>query len=959
LPIALLSMASPQFLPAQNYLIYTDSLQNSWNDWSYFVTRDFNNTAFFHSGTASIAVTLNTGTAWGALSLEHDAPVDTSPYTDLTFWINGGSSGGQQLQVYAELSSGAKPAVALPTLTTNWQQITLSLASLGVANQPNFVRFSIQDRSGLTSVPTYYVDDIMLVTNAVPPPGLTLTAPSNGATFLAPANITLSATVTTNSHTINQVQFYNGSTLLATDPSPPYTATWTNVPAGSYSLFARVTYDGSSTRDSATASVSVFSNTPVTISVDAQLNRHAISPLIYGVAFASSNQLADLNFTMNRSGGNAETRYNWLTNAHNRGGDWYFESIGDNPATPAAAADDFVANSKNGGGQAMLTIPMIGWAPKLATNRGNLASYSIAKYGPQTGNDYWMPDAGTGIGTNTTNHTSWLITTNEPTDANFATNSTFQQAFIQHLTNRWGLSTNAGVRYYLMDNEHSIWFSTHRDVHPVGPTMQEIRDKFFDYASVVKAVDPNALVLAPEEWGWGGYFFSGYDQQNSGNHDRNNNGGWDYCPWLLNQFHQRDTNTNQRLLDYFTLHCYPQGGEGGSDVSTATQLLRNRSTRQLWDTNYVDQSWIGQQPANNILMLIPRMKNWVATYYPGTKIGITEYNWGAEGNINGATAQADVLGIFGREGLDLATRWTAVATTDVVHKAMRMYRNYDNNKSTFGDTSVNAAGPNPDNVSVFAAVRSSDGALTIMVINKQLLGAALSTINLAHFVPAGTAQVWQLTAANTITRLSDLSLTGATLSNSLPAQSITLYVVPAAVLAGPASNPNPANGATGVTFTPSLTWTAGSNAVSHLVYFGANSNAVATVSTNAPEFKGSFNVQAYSPGTLASSGRFYWRVDETAGANINPGLLWSFATAIASSNTFQFAGHVGGGGNFVVSFPSQVGQTYRVERTDGLSPATWNLVTNGVPGTGGTIQILDPGVPSQPQRFYRVILLSP
>ena len=64
------------------------------------------------------------------------------------------------------------------------------------------------------------------------------------------------------------------------------------------------------------------------------------------------------------------------------------------------------------------------------------------------------------------------------------------------------------------------------------------------------------------------------------------------------------------------------------------------------------------QPTNNILMLIPRMKGWVASYYPGTKIGITEYNWGAEGYINGATAQADILGIFGREGLDLATRWT-------------------------------------------------------------------------------------------------------------------------------------------------------------------------------------------------------------------------------------------------------------------------------------------------------------
>ena len=85
----------------------------------------------------------------------------------------------------------------------------------------------------------------------------------------------------------------------------------------------------------------------------------------------------------------------------------------------------------------------------------------------------------------------------------------------------------------------------------------------------------------------------------------------------------------------------------GSDaVDSATELLRNQSTRQFWDTNYVDPSWI-----NSVIALIPRMRSWVSTNYPGTKIGITEYNWGAEPYINGATAQADILGIFGREGL--------------------------------------------------------------------------------------------------------------------------------------------------------------------------------------------------------------------------------------------------------------------------------------------------------------------
>ena len=51
---------------------------------------------------------------------------------------------------------------------------------------------------------------------------------------------------------------------------------------------------------------------------------------------------------------------------------------------PGATADAFVANSKNGGAQPMITIPMIGWMPKLGPGRSILWSYSTNKYGPQT-----------------------------------------------------------------------------------------------------------------------------------------------------------------------------------------------------------------------------------------------------------------------------------------------------------------------------------------------------------------------------------------------------------------------------------------------------------------------------------------------------------------------------------------------------------------------------------------------
>jgi PKD repeat protein len=514
-------------------------------------------------------------------------------------------------------------------------------------------------------------------------------------------------------------------------------------------------------------------NPTATINVDVAANRRAINPNIYGVAHASTQQLTDLNVPLNRNGGNNTSRYNWQVNGDNRGQDWYFQSIGDSSATAGERGDTFIANAKAANAQAMLTIPMVGYVAKLGANRAKLASYSIAKYGAQTGNDWqWFPDAGNGILASN----GQLITWNDPLDANVAADSLFQQGWMQHLVTRWGQASGSGLKYYILDNEHSIWHSTHRDAHPTGATMDEIKLKMLDYGARIKAVDPTALVVGPEEWGWSGYFFSGYDQQYGSEHgwsnlpDRVNHGNADYLPWLLGQIKA----DGRHLLDVFTVHYYPQGGEFSNDTSTGMQQLRNRSTRSLWDPAYVDPTWI-----NDTVKLVPRLRSWADTYYyPGTPIGITEYNWGAEGHINGATTQADILGIFGREGLDLAARWTTPDASTPTYKAIKIYRNYDGSTSAFGDTSVKAAGPNPDNVAAFAAERASDGALTVMVIAKYLTGSTPVSLQLANFQPGPAAQVWQLTSANTITRLADVAVSGGALSTTVPQQSITLFVIP-------------------------------------------------------------------------------------------------------------------------------------------------------------------------------------
>ncbi len=90
-------------------------------------------------------------------------------------------------------------------------------------------------------------------------PAVALVGPTNGSSFNAASNITLIASVITNgNHTIDKVQFYNtNATLVGEVIAPPYTYQWAGMQAGSYSVFARASYDGSGSVDSAPVSLTV------------------------------------------------------------------------------------------------------------------------------------------------------------------------------------------------------------------------------------------------------------------------------------------------------------------------------------------------------------------------------------------------------------------------------------------------------------------------------------------------------------------------------------------------------------------------------------------------------------------------------------------------------------------------------------------------------------------------------
>ncbi len=526
-----------------------------------------------------------------------------------------------------------------------------------------------------------------------------------------------------------------------------------------------------------------------TLAVDATANRHAISPDIYGINDYSDYGLANLvRVGVRRWGGDATSRYNWQNDTYNSAGDYYFENYA-YPTGSVSQFDSFVETGLSTGTKRLGTIPMNGWLPK---TRDNVCGYSVAKYGAQQTVDVYHPDCGNGY----LPDGKTKITNNDPSDTSVLYDQTFSQQWIEHLISQYGTAQRGGVQIWSLDNEPEWWFAVHMDIHPSPSTYDEMIAKGQTYAAAIKQTDPTALVSGPVAAGWSGMLYSAADFQSGWDTapylfydnpiDRNAHGGAPFVEWYMQQMRNYETAHGLRLLDYVDVHAYiaPSGiafGERGDDANTA---LRLTSTRVFWDPNYAspdgstpDTGYPNGEPP----YLVPRMKQWVANDYPGTKTAITEYNWGALDDVTGAVAQADILGIFGREGLDLATLWSPpdARKPDPGVFAFEIFLNYDGNGNQFGETSVGATTSNPDQVSIFGAQRS-DFALTVLLLNKTAT-AVNAPVSVGNFAAAGTAQSWQYSAANLteIERGADLPVSSGAVTPSLPAYSMTLLVIPA------------------------------------------------------------------------------------------------------------------------------------------------------------------------------------
>jgi uncharacterized protein (TIGR03437 family) len=573
------------------------------------------------------------------------------------------------------------------------------------------------------------------------------------------------------------------------------------------------------------------------LSIDAHANVHAISPDIYGINFfwtlpaltdpaysAALCAALALRPTARRWGGDSTSTYQWKFDVENLADDWFYELL-PNPVvedTSACASGLPVTTSFNqyadlartSGGKILATVPALGWLPNVQPEMGSqmLCSYPVAQYGPQCAEDPYAQNypytCGNGVVYAPDCSTNPVyIADNNPSFDYAPSAPSFQAQWIEQMLTRYGQGNQGGIAIWSLDNEPIWWDSTHRDIHPKPNTYDELFSVDLQYAQAIKQADPTALVSGPVNDNWASLWESKTDieagwsspggEWYSNPIDRNAHNGTPLLTWYLQQFSQYDQQHGQRLLDYVDMHAYIAPGVLNDAVNGVTppetpavQALRLESTREFWDPTYIDSGdyWI-VDPNNNGAPIapyyIPRVEQIIQQTYPGTKLAITEYNWYALDTVNGALAQADLLGIFGAYGLDLATLWGPPAPTDPGAYAFQIYRNYDGIGGAFGETGVQGVSGDQSQLAIYAAVRS-DLNLTAMVINKTG-GALTSTLSLANFQAGPKAQVWEYSGANlgAIVAQPGIATGGNNLSATFPANSITLLVIPPATFPVP------------------------------------------------------------------------------------------------------------------------------------------------------------------------------
>jgi hypothetical protein len=480
---------------------------------------------------------------------------------------------------------------------------------------------------------------------------------------------------------------------------------------------------------------------------------HLISDLIYGTN--SSADAANTRQTVMRAGGNRWTAYNWETNASNAGSDYMFQNDNflSSSHDPAAPVLDLITQATAANAAAIITIPIVDYVAGDANGGGDVHA---------TGSDYLTKR----FKQNKADKGSAVAATPDVGDG-----AVYQDELVSYLKAH---APSGSRTLFSLDNEPDLWSSTHAEVHPDPVTYAELWERNQRFATTIKRVWTDAKVL-----GFVSYGFNGLVTLQSAS----DASGRDFVDFYLDQAKAAEQSAGKRLIDYLDFHWYPEAQGGGVRVteqnnSADVVAAREQAPRSLWDMGYVENSWIANDYLKGPVYILSRLTKQIGDHYPDTKLAITEWNYGGGNHISGTIASADVLGVFGREHIDLATFWPLAMDESFTYAAFRAFRNYDGAGATFGDVSVPATTSDVSSVTVYASLHSSaTDDVVLIAINKATSDKSVA-LRLAH--PTTFAKLSSYRVAGASTEIAKQADQTSTAKNAwkltLPAQSVSVLV---------------------------------------------------------------------------------------------------------------------------------------------------------------------------------------
>ncbi len=502
-----------------------------------------------------------------------------------------------------------------------------------------------------------------------------------------------------------------------------------------------------------------------------------ISPLVYGVnAFAAWNQTTK--WGLLRWGGDGMTDWNWTNNQGNSAADYCFwqgnEGGGATLAGTVATGTPSVATAQAGGSASLVTVPIVDYVASSAITNNVWSGSTPACPGAPAcsgggGNGYAM-DVGNLVFASTTPSSPAFVANKPSKGSAFCTSTTgscavsttgavFQDEFVNYMKVTYG--AGAGPVLFMLDNEPNYWPSTHPEIWPhtgtpgcgtTGTvTFDDIVTRNTTYATAVKKAWPGAKTFGPVVAQDGIIYAGDYGDPNLPT---------PFADYYLGKMAAASAAAKEPLIDAFDVHYYTSNG-------TSSQCVQ--VPRLFWDpsfkdftaaqTDTIDFGWSGQNDYFDTALyprqMIPRLQGKIATAYDGNAtaapgLSFSEYNAGCETAIEGGVAEADLLGIFGREGVYAATSWPLQTVTsngalvNYLVAAYDAYRSYDGKGGSVGDTAVNATTSNVEDTSVYAFAHSTDAsAVDVVGINKT--GAAVTvTVSIASSPAVKTAALYEL-----------------------------------------------------------------------------------------------------------------------------------------------------------------------------------------------------------------------